>query len=351
MSEMTTKGRLGGWTTGPMLAMALLLAACPPGPLAAQTAPVRIRLGTLAPQGTAYHRILQEMAERWRTATNGRVQVTIYAGTMGSETEVVRRMRLGVLQAAALTVDGLKQIDPAISALQQMPMMYRSFEELEFVRGRLEGELTRRLADRGFVALFWSDVGWVRYFSRTAAVSVDDFRRLKMFVTSGETEQFDLMRGSGFQPVALEWTDALTALRTGMIDVVPTIPLFALSMQFHTVASHMLEVNWAPLVGATIISRRTWEQLTPETQAALRESAADAGRQFQASGRAAADSAVAAMRRRGLTVHPMTPAAEAEWRAMAERLYPQIRGTMVPAETFDRVVELLREYRSRPGNR
>jgi len=55
---------------------------------AQQGAPVRVRLGTLAPQGTSYHRILQEMGERWRVATNGQVQLTVYAGTMGSEMEL-----------------------------------------------------------------------------------------------------------------------------------------------------------------------------------------------------------------------------------------------------------------------
>jgi TRAP-type C4-dicarboxylate transport system substrate-binding protein len=324
---------------------ALTLAAAP---LAAQEV-TRIRLGTLAPQGSAYHNILREMGERWRTASNGRVQLTIYAGTMGSETEVVRRMRVGALQGALLTVDGLQQIDPAVSALQQMPMMYRSFAELEFVRSRLEADLARRLADRGFVVLFWGDAGWVRYFSRTPATRVDDFHRLKLFVTAGETQQFDLMRREGFQPVALEWTDALTALRTGMIDAVPTVPLIALTMQLYTVANHMLEVNWAPLVGGAIISRQTWESLAPDVRAALQQAAAEAARQFQTSARAAADSAVAAMRRRGLTVHAMTPALEAEWRATAERLYPQIRGTLVPADMFDRVQLLLTEYRGRQG--
>lgn len=317
--------------------------------LAAQE-PVRIRLGTMAPQGSAYHRILQEMAERWRTATNGRVQVTLYAGTMGSETEIVRRMRVGALQAGALTVDGLQDIDPSISALQEMPMMFRSFEELEYVRNQLAADLTRRVGERGFVVLFWSDVGWVRWFARTPATHVEDYRRLKLFVTAGQTDQFDLMRGSGFQPVALEWTDALTGLRTGMIDAVPTVPLLALSLQLYAVASHMLEINWAPLVGGAIINRSTWESLTPEQRTALQAAAAEAGRKFQTEGRAAADSAVAAMRRRGLTVHPLTPALEAEWRQTAERLYPRIRGTLVPAEMFDRVQQLLTEYRAR-GNR
>lgn len=320
-----------------------------PRAAAAQDAPVRIRLGTLAPQGTSYHRILQEMGERWRTATNGQVQLTVYAGTMGSEAELVRRMRLGQLQAAALSGVGIEEIDPAVSALQAMPMVFRTLEEYEHVRTRLEPVLAARLAERGFVALFWGDAGWIRIFTRRPAVRPDDFRSLKVFVTAGDNDHFDLMRSSGFTPVFLDWSDALTGLQTGMIDAVPTIPYFALSMQLHTVAGYMLEVPWMPLLGATIVSRRTWDGLTPQVQAAMRTAAAEAGRQFQMRGRAESDSAVAAMRRRGLTVEPLPPAAEAEWRALSERLYPQIRGRMVPADMFDEVLRILAEYRrSRP---
>jgi len=312
----------------------------------AQGAPQRLRLGTLAPQGTSYHHILQAMGERWRTATNGRVQLTVYAGTMGSELELVRRMRLGQLQAATLTVIGLREIDPAVSALQQMPMMFRSLEEVEYVRSRLEPVLARRLAERGFLVLFWADAGWVRFFTRTPALHPDDFRHLKVFVTAGDNEQYDLMRSVGFSPVSLEWSDALTSLQTGMVDAIPTIPYFSLAMQFHTVANNMLDLNWLPLVGATIISKRAWDALSPETQNAMRDAAAEAGRQFQARGRAESDEAVAAMQRRGLTVIHVPPDVQAEWRTLSESLYPRIRGTLVPADMFDEVVRVLAEYRA-----
>jgi TRAP-type C4-dicarboxylate transport system substrate-binding protein len=321
-----------------------------PRAAAPQGAPVRIRLGTLVPQGTSYHHILQAMGERWRVATNGQVQLTVYAGTMGSEVELVRRMRLGQLQAATLTGVGIGDIDPAIGALQEMPMMFRTLEEYDYVRAQLEPVLARRLGERGFVVLFWADAGWIRFFTRHPAVRPDDFKRIKTFVTAGDNDQFDLMRSAGFSPVFLDWADALTGLQTGMIDAVPTIPFFALTMQFNTVAGNMLELNWQPLVGATLISRRTWDGLSPEAQAALRAAAADAGRQFQERGRAESDSSVAAMRRRGLTVVPLPPAAEAEWRAMTESFYPRIRGTMVPADMFDEVVRVLAAYRAaRPG--
>jgi TRAP-type C4-dicarboxylate transport system substrate-binding protein len=327
-------------------AIALLVLGGTPRVAVPQGAPVRIRLGTLAPQGTSYHRILQEMGERWRAATNGQVQLTVYAGTMGSEAELVRRMRLGQLQAAALTGVGIGEIDPAVSALQEVPMLFRTLDEFEYVRTRLEPVLARRLGERGYVVLFWGDAGWVRFFARRPAVRPDEFRRLKVFVTAGDNDQFDLMRSVGFAPEFLEWSDALTGLQTGMIDAVPTIPYHALAMQFFTVASNMLEVNWAPLVGATIINKSTWDGLPADAQAALRAAAAEAGRQFQARGRAEGDEAVAAMRRRGLTVVPLTPAAEAEWRTLCEGLYPQVRGRIVPADIFDEVVRMLAEYRA-----
>jgi TRAP-type transport system periplasmic protein len=333
------------WRGALVPAAAVLVLGAAARPAVAQSAPVRLRLGTLAPQGTSYHRILQQMGERWRTATNGQVQTTVYAGTMGSEAELVRRMRLGQLQAAALTGVGMTEIDRAVAALQEMPMVFRTLEEYEYVRARLEPVLAARLAEKGFVALFWGDAGWIRLFTRRPAVRPDDFRPLKIFVTAGDNEQFDLMRSSGFSPVFLDWSDALTALQTGMLDAVPTIPYFALSMQFNSVASYMLELPWMPLLGATLISKRTWDGLTPEVQAAMRTAAAEAGRQFQARGRSESDSAVAAMRRRGLTVEPLPPAAEAEWRTLSERLYPQIRGRMVPADMFDEVLRILAEYR------
>jgi TRAP-type C4-dicarboxylate transport system substrate-binding protein len=270
---------------------------------------------------------------------------------MGSEAAQVRRMRLGQLQAAALTSIGIGEIDAALKGLQSIPMAFRSVEEQQYVLSRMRPMLERRLLERGFVTLFWADAGWVRYFSRSAVTSPDELRRLKIFVTAGDDAQPDLMRAEGFSPVQLEWSDALTALRTGMIDAIPVIPFYALTMQLYTVASHMVALDWQLLLGGAVISRSAWESLLPEDQEAMRRAAAEAGRQFQSRGRLEGDSAVAAMQRRGLTVHTLSPEGEAEWLAMCERLYTRIRGTLVPADIFDEVMRLRAEYRRQPGGR
>lgn len=327
------------------MAVGVALVAGITAPAFAQGA-THVRLGTLAPQGSSYHRILQEMGDKWRTATNGQVQTTVYAGTMGSEVELVRRMRLGQLQAATLTTTGISAIDPGIAALQEMPMMFHSLNELDYVKAKLEPVLAQRLADKGFVVLFWADAGWVRLFTRQPVPHPEDIKKQKIFITSGETDLFDLMKNAGYEPVALEWSDVLTSLQTKMIDAVPSIPYYALATQLYTVADNMLDLNYLPLVGGTIISKKTWDGLTPAQQTAMRTIAADEGAQFQARGRAESDEAVQAMVKRGLKVEAVTPAVEAEWRTMSEKLYPQIRGKIVPADMFDEVVHLLAEYRA-----
>lgn len=310
--------------------------------------PAQVKLATLAPRGTSLHLSLLTMREKWRQAPDSGVNLVIYTdGTMGSEADMVRRMRVGQLQAAMLSVGGLTEIDPDASALQHMPMMFRSFEEVDYVRERLRPELERKMLEKGFVVLFWGDAGWIRYFSRTAAIHPDEFKKMKMFVSAGDERQADIMKAAGYQPVTLEWSDALTGLQTGMVDALATIPLHALAAQFYTVAPHMVYVNYAPLVGATVITKKSWDALSPATQEALARAGAEAGEQIRVASRRESEEAVEAMKKRGLQVHPLTPQLEAEWRrVMEEVFYPRIRGKMVPAEVFDEVRRLLADHRA-----
>ena len=72
---------------------------------------------------------------------------------------------------------------------------------------------------------------------------------------------------------------------------------------------------------------------------------------MQEHSRTEAREALEAMKKRGLTVHEVTPELEKEWRQFAEGVYPQMRGTMVPAEIFDEVRQLVSEYRATGGRK
>jgi TRAP-type C4-dicarboxylate transport system substrate-binding protein len=310
----------------------------------------QLRIGTLAPKNSLYHRQLMDLGEAWRTAQGGSAKYLVYPdGSQGGETDMVRRMRIGQLQGGLLSVVGLREIEPSIAALQNMPMMFRSWEEVDYVREKMRPAMEKRFLDKGFIVLAWGDAGWVRFFSKEAAFAPNDFKKMKFFAWGAEADQQEIMKSLGYTPVPLETADILPAIQTGMINAVPSTPYFALATQVYTTAGNMLDLNWAPVVGALIITKKAWDELTPEGQASVREAGSKAGVQLRAKARQEVDEAVEAMKKRGLAVNTPNPEQMNEWQALAAQLYPKVRGKMVPAETFDEVVGHLKTYRNGKG--
>jgi len=310
----------------------------------------QLRIGTLAPKNSLYHRQLMELGEVWRTAQGGNAKYLIFPdGSQGGEAELARRMRIGQLQGALLSVVGLREIEPTIGALQNMPLLFRSWEEVDFVREKLRPAIEKKFFDKGFVVLAWGDAGWVRFFSKEAALRPDDYKKMKFFAWGSETEQQEIMKSLGYTPVPLETSDILPSIQTGMINVVPSTPYFALASQIYNTAPNMLEINWAPIVGALVITRKAWDEMTPQMQDTVRAAGEKAGLQIRAKARQEVDEAVDAMKKRGLIVNRPNAEQMREWNELADKLYPRIRGRMVPAETFDEVLAHLKTYRAGKG--
>lgn len=328
-----------------VIAIGLQLAAAP---AFAQSA--RLKFGTIAPRGSLYHQALLEMGDAWKQAEPRGSQFTVFTdGSQGGEVDTVRRMRIGQLHGALISVVGLMEIDAGAAALQVMPLMFRSWEEVDAAGQRVRPMLEKRLHDKGFVVLFWGEGGWVRFFSKERAVRPSDFRKLKMFAWSGDPEQITLMKAMNYQPVVIETADIIPGLQTGLINAVPVTAMWALASQIDSSARHMLDIRWVPIVGAAVITRKTWEGLSSAGREALQRAAARAAGEIRARRVALDVEAVEAMKKRGLQVHALTPDAEAEWRQLAASVYPKIRGTMVPADMFDAVQAAVADYRFANG--
>ena len=305
------------------------------------------RIGTLAPKNSLYHRQLLEVGEAWRAAQGGNAKYVVFPdGSQGGEAELARRMRIGQLQGALLSVVGLNEIEPSISALQSMPLLFKSWEEVDYVREKMRPTMEKKFLDKGFIVLAWGDAGWVRFFSKEPVFRPDDFKKMKFFSFAGESEQQEIMKSLGYTPVPLETADILPAIQTGMINVVPSTPYFALATQVFNTAPNMLEINWAPIVGALVVTQKAWDDMTPAGQQALKAAGEKAGAQIRNKARQEVEEAVEAMKKRGLIVNKPNAEQLREWNDLAEKLYPRIRGNLVPAETFDEVFKHLNAFRA-----
>lgn len=306
-----------------------------------------LRIGTLAPKNSLYHRQLLEIGEAWRAAQGGNAKYVVFPdGSQGGETELARRMRIGQLQGALLSIVGLSEIEPSINALQSIPLLFKSWEEVDYVREKMRTSIEKKFLDKGFVVLAWGDAGWVRFFSKDALLRPDDFKKMKFFSFAGEGEQQEIMKSLGFTPVPLETSDILPAIQTGMINVVPSTPYFALATQVYGKVPHMLEINWAPVVGALVVTQKAWDDMSPAGRQALRSAGEKAGVLIRNKARQEVEEAVEAMRKRGLVVNKPNPDQVREWQDLADKLYPRIRGKLVPADTFDEVLQHVNSFRA-----
>lgn len=311
-------------------------------PASAQT----IKLGTLAPEGSPWYNAIRDMAETWKTATGGKIQFRIYpGGVAGDDPDMVRKMRVGQLHAAALSGQGLFEIVPEIQALM-MPTMLASDGELDYVRDRIAPRLEALLEAKGFKVLNWGEAGWVRFFAQKPVVRPDDLKPLRLFVWSGQAAFTEVWKDAGYHPVELAATDILMGLQSGMINAFSTTPLAALSYQWFGLAKHMTDLKWAPLVGATVISTKKWQEIPDEVKPALLRSARETGARLRRETRNLDDNAITVMQKHGLTVHLVPPDIVAQWEQTARAHYPKLTAKVVPAEMVTEVERYRDEYRA-----
>lgn len=328
-----------GW--GALLLVGVLSAAP-----SARARTLKIKVGTLAPEGSTWHAGLKRIGDAWRKLSDGKVRLKIYpGGVAGDEGDMIRKMRIGQLHAGSLTGVGLGRITRATMALQ-IPMQIESYEELDFVRTKLKDKIADELRAQGFVVLNWGDAGWVHFFTKTPMPKATDVAGRKIFVWSGDPEAERAWRALDMRPVPMSATDVLSALQTGLIDCVGTTPLYALASQWFGIAKHMVKVPWAPLNGATVVTVKQWAKVPDALKAKLLAVAEKEGLATNEKVRALGEEAISAMVARGLSVHTPTGAELVAWRGLAQKAYPEIRGKVIPAPLFDEVEALKKAYRA-----
>ncbi len=297
--------------------------------------PITIKVATVAPEGTSWAKGISRIGQEWARISNGEVRLKLYAGGVaGHEGTAVRKMRIGQLHMAALTNVGLLDIDPAPQVINT-PLLIRSNAQLDCVMPRLTPTFEKRLLDKGFVVLNWSDVGWVRFFTRGPMRTPEDAAKYKFWIWDGDPGALLIYREAGFNPVVTASIDIIPSLQSGLLDGFPATPLSALAMQWFALAPHMLDLAWAPLTGATVITRAAWDAIPASYHEAFLDAARRIGDELRAEIRAQDGKAIAVMKKYGLQVTEVDAATRKAWEERALRVRPIIREKIVPPDVFD----------------
>ena len=307
---------------------------------------VNIKLATLAGNGSPWDLRLREMGQNWKEESNGEVKLTIYpGGVAGDESSVIRKMRIGQLNAASISTEGLSKIVPDFAAISHIPMLYNSDEEKDYVIKKMSPELISKLDKKGFKFIHWGEIGWVRYFAKSPVLVPDDLKKHKMFVWADESQDLEMHRKLGYNPIPLAATDLTVALQTGMVTTFNTTPIVALGNQWFASAKHMTNFKWAPLMGATIIKNETWSSIPVKIQNLILSASKKAEIDLTKEIRKLDDEIISVMAEYGLISHDLSKDQIKKWEELVELIYPYLRGKVVPIESFDKAIQYRDEYR------
>jgi TRAP-type C4-dicarboxylate transport system substrate-binding protein len=303
---------------------------------------VSIKLASVVPENSIWDKNLKQMGMEWSQATGGRVTVTVYAGgTQGDEATVLRKMRLDALQASAFTGGGLGGIDPAFN-LFYIPFFFESYDELNAVTEALTPVIAKRVESKGFVFINWGHGGWTQVFTKNPVKTVADLKKAKLWTSAGNDQMVQWFKANGFEPRAMAMTDIMTGLTTGMVEAVPTPPLAALLFQWYKQTPNMLDIGLAPVVGATVVTKKAWNAIPAEDRPKLLAAAAGVQKRLQDDVPKQDAASIAEMVKRGLVV---TKASGPEWRKETDSLAATMRGQMVPKDMFDLALKARDAYR------
>ena len=303
---------------------------------------VIIKMASLAPEGSFWHGMLIEIGQQWKVATDGQVILRIYpGGVVGDERDMIRKIRIGQLHAAAVSTEGLHEINPDVYVFA-LPMVYDNYDDVEWMRSQMAERLQTGMRDNGFELLTWADVGWVHHFSTKPIIYPEDLKQLKHFTWAGDYRAAELWKKGGFQPIPLASIDIMPGFQTGLIESVSTTPIFALAQQLFGIADYMLDIKWGLLTGALIVDNRTWEKIKPDHQDAMisiaNEVIASKNEIIRYGG---GEKAISAMVEYGLKVHRHTPEELQVWKDFIKSWEKDIRGGYVPTELYDTVQEIM----------
>ena len=320
---------------------------CPGASSAADKAKITIKIATLAPKGSSIMNIFEELSAQIREKTKGEVAFKIYwGGVQGDEKDVFRKIKLGQLHGGGFMGPGLGQIVSEVR-VTEIPYVFRNYNEVKYVRSRIQDTMNKLFEEQGFIVLGWMDLGFLYTFSKVPLTSLEVARQQKWWTMEGEPIGREVYKALGISPISLSITDVATSLSTNLIDCANTTPYGAVAFQWYSRFNYMGEFPSSNICGATVVTKKIWDKISPQSQKIILEVSRNSHDMIVKATRKEDAKCLEILRKEGIqVVRDLDNINEVQYIFdAAKQARENLVGQLYPQELLDRTLALLEEYR------
>ncbi|MEC8643786.1 MAG: TRAP transporter substrate-binding protein DctP [Pseudomonadota bacterium] len=307
------------------------------------------KIATISPDGLGWMSKFRVGLERIEAETNKRVTFKIYpGGVQGDDATVLRKMRIRQLNGGVFAAGSLTRFFPDLQ-VYNLPLQFRSYEEVDFVRARMDSYISDGLQKAGIKTFAFTETGFAYLLANEPVSSLADLRKLKAWIPDNDPIAAELIKSFDVSPIPLNITDVLPALQTGMINAVVGPPSVILALQWHNHLTHLMNLPLVYIYSMLAMDMKVYSKASSTDQDTVVKILDEVFELVGRETRSDNERALQALKKIGITF--VEPTDKAEWQTAADLSVQKLmRSGEISGEVVNTYLELLKNFRSIESN-
>ena len=232
--------------------------------------PVVAKCGSVAPEGTPWAEWLEGVKARMEKESNGNFKLKVFlSGKLGGEKEMVEDTKKGALHMFGGSVGALASSHVPELNVFELPYLFTSDAEADYVMNKVRGDVAKLLDQRGFVMVMWAENGWHGYGVKGKCVEKLEDMKGKKMRSQESFIHLETYRAYGASPVEMPVPEVMTALQNNVVDGFSNTPLFSFATSWHSGIDSYTYSKHIYQPALIVLSKKWFDGLSPELKAVL----------------------------------------------------------------------------------
>ncbi|ABW68881.1 TRAP transporter substrate-binding protein DctP [Desulfosudis oleivorans] len=216
-----------------------------------------LKIGTLAPPGTPWLNVPETLlVPQMAKLSNNKVVIKIYGGgTMGEDTDILRKMDIGQLEGCGCTALGILAASPETAVLL-LPGLFNNYDEIDYIYEKFRRRLDRAFEEKGYILAALIDTGFFHVFTKNKITGLADLKKQKVLTWFGIMET-TLFRELGIDATPVAVPEVVSALSTGLANANLAPAAWMLGMQAYQYANYYTTPALLYSPAAVVVSTQT----------------------------------------------------------------------------------------------